>query len=87
MGVKKYLKRPESIEAIQYTGLNKEEIKAFCPTVKFISNRKKAHDTLIVPTPVGISSANTGDYITKNIQGEFYVYKKELFLDIYEEVK
>lgn len=80
----KYRKKPITIEAVQWTGENIKEIGHF--------TRGKAHynvwlDTFEIKTLEGTMIANVGDYIIKDINGEFYFCKPDIFEQTYELVK
>lgn len=81
MGVKKYVKKPIVIEAIQYTGENTEGV------VNFITNR---HCTILndkrilINTLEGNIEASPNDYIIKGVLGEFYPCKPDIFKSTYD---
>lgn len=81
MEVKKYVKKPIVIEAIQYTGENTEDV------VNFITNR---HCTILndkrilINTLEGNIEASPNDYIIKGVQGEFYPCKPDIFKSTYD---
>lgn len=92
--MKKYIKKPIPIEAVQWTGGNRAEIANFCNQAHFIY-----HDTawkagvtgvfvqLVIHTLEGDMTANQGDWIIKGVRGEFYPCAKDIFETTYEEVK
>ena len=81
MEVKKYVKKPIVIEAIQYTGENTEDV------VNFITDR---HCTILndkrilINTLEGNIEASPNDYIIKSVQGEFYPCKPDIFKSTYD---
>ena len=81
MEVKKYVKKPIVIEAIQYTGENTEDV------VNFITDR---HCTILndkrilINTLEGNIEASPNDYIIKGVQGEFYPCKPDIFKSTYD---
>ena len=79
----KYVKKPISVEAVQYTGKNFDEVQSFCIDA-FIED-----GWLYVPTLEGDMRApsKAGDYVIKGIKGEFYICEKKIFEEMYEEVK
>lgn len=80
--MKKYRKKPVTIEAIQWTGKNEEEIRHFVKQdMYFISN------DLYICTLEGDMAASPGSYIIKGVDGEFYPCKSEIFERTYEEVE
>ena len=79
--IKKYVKKPVIIEAIQWTGENLSEID------KFVQAKvQKRALVLIIPTLEGKMRASLGDYIIKGVNGEFYPCKPDIFAKTYEEV-
>ena len=82
--IKKYVKKPIEIEAVQWTGDNTEEIEEFtnwraCQNIYKIS--------MIIATPKGEMRVLPGDYIIKDANGEFYPCKPDIFEKTYEEIK
>ena len=90
----RYRKKPVEIEAVQWTGLNLEEIKAFV-------GKSLIYDIIDTAWEVGKGRprvfmkiktleddmiASEGDYIIKGISGEFYPCKPDIFKATYEEV-
>jgi hypothetical protein len=84
----KYRKKPVTIEALQWNGNNKDEIKCFCgESCVFIivnANKVKIKETLQIVTLEGTMEASLGDYIIKGIKGEYYPCKEEIFNLTYE---
>lgn len=96
MNMPKFKKRPLVIEAIQWTGENTEEIKAFT------GKRDNGDHYFVLPEDIwGVMEADAwiyddiqnttvnvykGDYIIKGLQGEFYPHEPQLFAKAYEQV-
>ena len=78
--IQKYIKRPVTIEAVQYTGDNAEEIMSFVNGKLFIT--EEGH--IIIPTLEGNMVAVPSDYIIKGVVGEFYPCKEDIFHKTYE---
>lgn len=79
--IKKYRKKPVTIEAIQWNGGNLSEIR------DFMRSTVEAHGlVLIIPTLEGDMYASLNDYIIKGVNGEFYPCKPYIFAKTYEEV-
>ena len=80
--MKKYVKKPVEVEAIQWTGDNYEDIRNFTngESVLLI-------DDLVIPTLEGDHMASVGDYIIKGVKGEFYPCKPDIFEMTYAEVE
>lgn len=81
--MKKYTKKPVTIEAVLWKGTNLEEILAFCNMAYM------AYDidggTLKINTLEGPMIATEGDFIIKGIKGEFYPCKGDIFNLSYDE--
>jgi hypothetical protein len=82
--IKKYRKKPVVIEAIQYTGDNDDEIRAFA-----VDNYKMdlEEGKCIIDSMEGKFVCSKGDYVIKGVKGEFYPCKPDIFEQTYEEVK
>ena len=87
-GIMRYRKKPIEIEAIQWTGDNADELKAFTDG-KFVKNPLVlSHSDLppayMIETPEGALSAIVGDYIIRGVAGEFYPCKPDIFAATYD---
>lgn len=79
--IKKYRKKPVTIEAIQWNGENLLEIQ------RFMGSTVENHGSvLIIPTLEGNMYASLNDYIIKGVNGEFYPCKPDIFAKTYDEV-
>ena len=74
-------KRPVVIEAVQFTGSNNSECRAFCP---LILDPPEPGPTMIIPTLEGHMLCSVGDWIIKGVKGEFYPCKADIFAATYE---
>jgi len=90
--VHKYQKKPVVIEAIQFNGLNHQEIKDFvgdkCEIEYFRKDGHRPRQSSMVAlvtihTLEGDMRADNGDYIIKGIKGEFYPCKPDVFEQTY----
>lgn len=79
----KFRKRPVTIEAMQYTGDNINDIARF---VGDIPNWSPDSDSYDIETIEGTMTAQHGDWIIRGIEGEFYPCKPDIFAATYEEV-
>lgn len=79
--IKKYRKKPVTIEAIQWDGKNLSAIDYFMDRV--VENKETI---LVIHTLEGDMEASVGDYIIKGVNGEFYPCKPDIFAKTYEEV-
>ena len=91
--IKRYLKKPVQIEAVQWTGDNLQEVTQFLGNnypvdtgTQFWEEYKSAveEEGLCISTLEGDLTASIGDYIIKGVQGEFYPCKPDIFLQSYE---
>jgi hypothetical protein len=81
--VKKYIKRPEEIKALEWNGKNQDEIHKFCKSCYC----NAALGILRINSPEGILEASQGDYVVEDTDGWFYLCKPDLFKVLYSEVK
>lgn len=90
----KYRKKPVVIEAIQWNGLNLEEIKKFVgkdleysilDTAREVG-KGRPHVLMKIHTLEGDHDCTEGDFIIKGVNGEFYPCKEEVFWKSYEKV-
>lgn len=79
--IKKFRKKPVTIEAIQWMGTNLSEIDDFMS-----GSVENKGITLIIHTLEGDMEASIGDYIIKGVNGEFYPCKPDIFAKTYEAV-
>lgn len=95
MKMAKYRKKPVVIEAIQWTGINHEEIKSFCGSAARIDICDTAWEVgkgipksyLYIDTLEGTHQAGKGDFVIKGVHGEFYPCKPDIFEKTYEYVE
>ena len=87
----KFRKKPVVIEAIQYNGLNREEIEKFVGQTLVTDYRDAAYKAgagapvliLMIPTLESPHEANPRDWIIKGVNGEFYPCKPDIFEKTY----
>lgn len=96
--IKKYVKKPVQIEAIQLTkdniievfdfldGANYKETKS-AEELEDFSKAMLEQGYIEIETLEGMMKASFGDYIIKGIKGEFYPCKPDIFIATYEEVR
>ena len=85
MNTKKYIKKPIPVSALQWTGENLEEIKAFCTDENGKEKCFTNHSDLWIQTREGQLMAKVRDYIMRGIEGEFYPCAESIFLKSYDE--
>jgi hypothetical protein len=83
--MRRYTKKPVTIEALQWTGKNKAEIVKFC-TACYLSYKTDPIPTLGIQTLEGTMTASVGDYIIKGVRDEFYPCKPDIFALTYDEI-
>ena len=96
--IKKYVKKPVQIEAIQLTKDNIIEVFNFLDETNY-KETKSAEELedfsqmmlkqgyIEIKTLEGIMKASFGDYIIKGVKVEFYPCKPDIFQATYEEVR
>ena len=95
----KYRKKPIVVEAVQYTGDNLEEVKAFAldKIYSFVYYETKFDadgcgaksvpmEIWAIHTLEGDMAVCVGDYIIKGVNGEYYPCKPDIFEKTYEKV-
>ena len=82
----KYRKKPVEIEAIQWTGDNRDEIWKFCSMAYFNTDVATGDLSLMIQTLEGSMQASIGDYIIKGVKDEFYPCKPDIFELTYDKV-
>ena len=85
--IKKYVKKPIEIEALQYVGDNLAECIEFMENNFDIVRYDSVSETLKINTLEGVMTCSLNDYIIKGIRGEFYPCKLDIFKKTYEEIK
>ena len=96
--IKKYIKKPVEIEAIQLTKDNIIEVFNFLDETNYketksveeledFSQMMLKQGYIEIETLEGMMIANFGDYIIKGIKGEFYPCKPDILQATYEEVR
>lgn len=87
--IKKYRKKPVTIEAIQFED-NADCILAIHEFVgqetTMVNYEDKDNPYIKIETLEGTMKASVGDYIIKGVNGEFYSCKPDIFNKTYEEV-
>lgn len=90
--IQTYRKKPMDIQAVQWTGLNFEEIRTFVGDSLFYELEDTTWCSGVIPprfivmirTLEGDLLCSVGDYIIRGIRGEFYPCKPDIFEDSYE---
>ena len=86
--MKQYKKKPVTIEAVQFDGLNLTEIKDFvgdnCDVEIYDNWVTPPVARVIIHTLEGDMEVSKGDYVIKGVKGEFYPCKPDIFQQTYE---
>ena len=80
--IKKYIKTTP-VEAVQVTKDNREEVRKFADAYRI--NFETAGNSIF--TLEGKMRFSDGDYLIKNMAGECYVCRKDIFEKTYKEVE
>ena len=81
--MKKYVKKPIVIEAVQYNGNNVQEILNFCGGTVVVGMLNE----ITIKTLEGPLHVSEGDFIIKGVEGEFYPCKPDIFEKTYDVVE
>ena len=83
----KYMKKPIVVEAVQWTGENRGEIRDFATGFRRLDFDGNVRErVLIIETLEGKMKAQVGDFIIKGVQGEVYPCKPDIFEASYYKV-
>lgn len=89
--MKQYRKKPVTIEAVQFDGLNPTEIKDFvgenCEVEIYDNEVTPPVARIVIHTLEGDMEVSKGDYVIKGVKGEFYPCKPDIFERTYESEK
>ena len=87
-----FRKKPVTVAAIQWTGSNFEEIKAFlgkdankCYGIFLEDKPEKGN--LVIETFEGNHTTSPGDFIIRGVKGEYYPCKPDIFEQTYEVIE
>ena len=81
--MKRYVKKPIVIEAVQYNGNNVQEILSFCRGTAVVG----VLNEITIKTLEGPLHVSEGDFIIKGVEGEFYPCKPDIFEKTYDVVE
>lgn len=89
--MRKYVKKPVVIEAVQWDGGNLDEVMTFCNGDASYELMARGASELVIATLEDGESmarhvASVGDFIIKGVAGEFYPCKPDIFAATYQEV-
>lgn len=86
--MKQYRKKPVTVEAVQFDGLNPTEIKNFvgenCEVEIYDNEVTPPVARIVIHTLEGDMEVSKGDYVIKGVKGEFYPCKPDIFQQTYE---
>jgi len=75
----RYRKKPVEIDAIRWTGENRDEVEAWSG-----GEVRCEGSVAVVRTLEGELRGHAGDWLIRGVAGEFYPCKNEIFLATYE---
>ena len=83
--MKRYIKKPIAIEAMQLTN---ESIQGVVDWIHDTDTRAywAGENNIVIETLEGDMLAREGDYVIRGVRGEFYPCAKDIFEETYEEV-
>ena len=89
--MRKYVKKPVVIEAVQWDGENLDEVMTFCNGDASYELMARGASELVIATledrgSIARHVASVGDFIIKGVAGEFYPCKPDIFAATYQEV-
>lgn len=92
--IKTFVKKPLKVQAVQWTGDNYNEISDFIDEKTADGVRKRRFDVygssddpdLVIYTLEGDHHVRVGDWIIRDVNGEFYPCKPDIFEKTYDEV-
>ena len=91
--IKEYVKKPVTVEALEWTGQNVHDMMDFIgseeniTSLELVFNVDKAGEALIINTLEGDLEASVGDYVIRGVKGEFYPCKPDIFKLTYEAIQ
>jgi hypothetical protein len=83
MGIKKYVKKPLAIEAMQFINQNYLDVSNFIGD--FPHKVITSEEIILIHTLEGDHIVREGDYVIKGVFDEFYPCKPDIFKSTYEE--
>lgn len=86
--IKKYRKKPVTIEAVRLTSNNAQAVANWCHAdyMQLLDSNGDPY-RLRINTLEGDMLAHIGDWIIKGVAGEFYPCKHEIFIITYNDVE
>ena len=79
-----FRKRPVVIDAVQWTGMNVDEVFDFARETDRAFGINHGTDQVEIGTLEGTMCANVGDWIIRGVKGELYPCKPDIFAATYE---
>jgi hypothetical protein len=80
----RYRKKPEIIEAIQYTGDNEQDVAHFIGQLTFLPHYRNG-EQLMIPIGGGVMILHLGVWVIREPDGTFNLMNDTVFTDRYEE--
>lgn len=88
--MKKYVKKTDVVDCIQWSGLNIEEVHAFCTNREGECRSLIQNEQLSIMHPLVkgyVNNVEVGNYIVKKSNQTFVIYSPDEFSSIYKEFK
>ena len=82
----KYRSKPVVVEAVEWGGVNFEEVKDFMGVDKLELEYTEGGTKIVIHTPEGDVTAPLGHFIIPGLMGEFYPCMPEVFHAKYEAI-
>ena len=83
VGEMKFRKKPVVVDAIQWDGKNRDEMRAFIgQSFGYVYDRLEIYTSLAERV-----YASPGDWVIRGVKGEYYPCKPDIFIETYEPVK
>ena len=78
----KFRKKPVVIDAIEWNGQNKDEVRQFATNAVLFFNDED--EEVVIETLEGNMTASKHDWIIRGVKGEYYPCKPDVFERTYE---
>lgn len=80
----RFRKKPVEIDAVQWTGVNRNAVAEFIATTAVSTVVTYLADEIHINTLEGTMIASQGDWIIRGVKGELYPCKPDIFEATYE---
>jgi hypothetical protein len=80
----KFRRKPVVVEAMQFTDADKNRLFNWISCNRSAEFDGQGKPVLKIQTLVGVLTAYLGDWVIRDVKGEFYPCKPDIFAEIYE---